>query len=95
MSAPMVAAKPAGHNTNSRPARPLTAAFDRMEERPNNEGVKRSFQELFEQAKKRSLSPAEIEAQRVSFAYGNAAIENDAITKQLVVECVQRLRRSA
>ena len=39
---------------------------------------------IIEKAKKYQMSPQEKEEQRRSFAYGNAKIENDHITKQMI-----------
>ena len=42
------------------------------------------LQVLIDAARKRSISPEEMEAQRRSFAYGNTKIENDRITREMV-----------
>ena len=47
---------------------------------------------LIEAAKARPFSEEEREAQRRSFAYGNAKIENDLITWQMVVEADERIK---
>jgi hypothetical protein len=39
---------------------------------------------LIEAARRTTMSPAQKEAQRQSFAYGNTAIENDRITREMV-----------
>lgn len=39
---------------------------------------------LVEEAAKRVLTSAEAEAQRRSFAYGNAKAENDRVTREMV-----------
>ena len=44
------------------------------------------LQALIEAARNRPFSAAEREAQRRSFAYGNAKIENDRITREMVAE---------
>jgi hypothetical protein len=44
------------------------------------------LQELLEAARKRPFTAEEREAQRRSFAYGNAKIENDHITREMVDE---------
>lgn len=44
------------------------------------------LQALVEAARNRPFSEAEREAQRRSFAYGNAKIENDRITREMVAE---------
>ena len=44
------------------------------------------LQALIDAARHRPFSPEEREAQRRSFAYGNAKIENDRITRAMVDE---------
>ncbi len=44
------------------------------------------LQALVDAARNRPFSPEEREAQRRSFAYGNAKIENDRITRAMVDE---------
>ncbi len=44
------------------------------------------LQALIDAARNRPFSSEECEAQRRSFAYGNAKIENDRITREMVVE---------
>ena len=39
---------------------------------------------LLEMAKKVTMTPEELEQQRRSFAYGNARIENDRITRAII-----------
>ena len=48
---------------------------------------------LIEAARNREMSPAEREAQRRSFAFGNAKIENDRVTRQMVEEAAEKLSR--
>lgn len=43
-----------------------------------------NLQDLLEAAKKVVLTPEEKEQQRRSFAYGNVAIENPCITREIV-----------
>jgi hypothetical protein len=43
-----------------------------------------NLQTLIDAARSRSISPAEMQAQRRSFAYGNTKIENDRITREMV-----------
>ena len=52
------------------------------------------LQELLEQSRGRRMSTAEQEAQRRSFAYGNAHIENERVTRAMVDEAADRLKRS-
>lgn len=50
------------------------------------------LEKLLEAARYRSLTPSEQEEQRRSFAYGNAKIENDRITRETVDEQAEALR---
>ncbi len=50
------------------------------------------LEQLIEEAKKRPFSAEERQAQRRSFAYGNAKIENDLITREMVDEMDERLQ---
>jgi hypothetical protein len=47
---------------------------------------------LIEAARTRPVSEGEREAQRVSFAYGNAKIENDDITWEMVEDAFARIK---
>lgn len=46
---------------------------------------------LIEKAKKVTMSPAEVTAQRRSFAYGNSAFENPRITRDMVDQEADRI----
>ncbi|MEO8902827.1 MAG: hypothetical protein ABI488_12370 [Polyangiaceae bacterium] len=48
---------------------------------------------LIEAAKKVEMTPADLEAQRQSFAFGNANIENERVTRETVAEAAELLRR--
>ncbi len=50
------------------------------------------LEQLIEEAKKRPFSAEERRAQRRSFAYGNAKIGNDLITREMVDEMDERLQ---
>jgi len=50
------------------------------------------LEQLIEAAKQRPFSEAEREAQRRSFAYGNAKIENDRVTWEMVVEADEQIK---
>ena len=52
------------------------------------------LQELLARARGKRMSAAEQEAQRRSFAYGNAHIENERVTKAMVDEAAERMKRS-
>ena len=47
---------------------------------------------LIEAARKRPFSDEEREAQRRSFAYGNAKIENDRVTWEMIVEADEKIK---
>ena len=47
---------------------------------------------LVEAARRRPFPEAEREAQRRSFAYGNAKIENALVTWEMVVEADERIK---
>jgi len=49
---------------------------------------------LIEKARSVRMSPRKSEEQRRSFAYGNTKIENDRITREMVDERAEALRRS-
>ena len=48
---------------------------------------------LIERARALKMSAVEQEEQRRSFAYGNTKIENDRITRQIVDEAAEALKR--
>jgi len=47
---------------------------------------------LVEAARNRPFPEAEREAQRRSFAYGNAKIENDDVTWEMIVEADEKIK---
>lgn len=49
---------------------------------------------LLQRAREVRMTPAEREVQRMNFAYGNAHLENDAITREVVRRAIQRLQRA-
>ena len=49
---------------------------------------------LIEAARGRSMSPAQQEAQRRSFAYGNAHIENVRVTREMVDKAAEKKRET-
>jgi hypothetical protein len=49
------------------------------------------LQKLIDASRDRPMSEAEQEAQRRSFAYGNAHIENDRVTRKMVDEAAEKL----
>lgn len=51
------------------------------------------LKELIEATRTRRMSEGQKEAQRRSFAYGNAHIENDRVTKEMVDEAADKLKR--
>lgn len=50
------------------------------------------LQYLLEKSKGISMTPAELEEQRRSFAYGNTNIENNRITRDVVDEQAEKLK---
>jgi hypothetical protein len=50
---------------------------------------------LLKEARSVPMTPAEKEAQRRSFVYGNTAFENDRITRELVDRVADRLEQKA
>jgi len=52
------------------------------------------FQVLLEHAKRVQMSPEQKEAQRRSFAFGNANIENEAVTREMVDEAAEKIQSS-
>ncbi len=48
--------------------------------------------ELIERARKIEMSPAQLEEQRRSFAYGNTHIENERITREMVADLDSQLQ---
>ncbi len=52
------------------------------------------LQKLIDASRGTSMSDAEKEAQRRSFAYGNAHIENDRVTREMVAEAAEKLGKA-
>ena len=50
-----------------------------------------SLRELVERARQKQMTAAEAEAQRRSFAFGNANIENERVTREIVDEAAERV----
>ena len=53
-----------------------------------------NLQKLIDASRGRAMSEAEKEAQRRSFAYGNANIENARVTREMVDEAADKLSKS-
>jgi hypothetical protein len=51
------------------------------------------LQKLIDASRGRDMTAAEKEAQRRSFAYGNAHIENSRVTREMVDEAAEKLGR--
>ena len=49
------------------------------------------LQKLIDASRGRIMSDAEKEAQRRSFAYGNAHIENDKVTRTMIDEAAEKI----
>jgi hypothetical protein len=52
------------------------------------------LQELIDASRTQVMSDYQKEAQRRSFAYGNARIENSRVTKEMVDEAAEKIARS-
>jgi hypothetical protein len=52
------------------------------------------LKELLEAAKRVEMTRQQREEQRRSFAYGNAGLENDRITRKMVDEQAEKLKKS-
>jgi hypothetical protein len=52
------------------------------------------LQKLIDASRGRVMSDAEKEAQRQSFAYGNAHIENSRVTRTMVAEAAEKLAKA-
>lgn len=50
------------------------------------------LKKLIEATKDTQMSPSELEEQRRSFAYGNANIENEFVTKEAIALAAEQLR---
>ncbi len=46
---------------------------------------------LLDRARSTSMTPTEKEAQRRSFAYGNAKIENDRVTRAMIDQAAEKI----
>lgn len=57
--------------------------------------MSKDLQELVNAARNRPFLEDEREAQRRSFAYGNTHIENDRITRDMIDEQAEALKREA
>jgi hypothetical protein len=52
------------------------------------------LQRLIDASRGKTMSDAEKEAQRRSFAYGNAHIENDRVTREMVDQAAEKLGKA-
>lgn len=52
------------------------------------------LQKLIDASRGKTMSDAEKEAQRRSFAYGNAHIENDRVTREMVDQAAVKLGKA-
>lgn len=50
-----------------------------------------NLERLVEEARERPITGPELEAQAISFAYGNANFENPRVTREIVEEAARRL----
>ena len=66
---------------------------DHVESADQEDMMDKALQELVARARKIQMSEEQIEAQRRSFAYGNAKIENSNVTREIVDAAALRLAR--
>lgn len=59
----------------------------------SEEAMNASLEKLMELAAKVQMTPQEKEKQRLSFAYGNAKIENSNITYEMVEDAAKKIER--
>ena len=52
-----------------------------------------SLKVLLQRARSVEMTPQEKERQRRSFAYGNAKIENDHVTREMIDEAAEKIAR--
>ena len=52
-----------------------------------------TLEELFAWARTYRMTPEEEHEQRISFAYGNAKIENDRVTREMVEQAARQIDR--
>lgn len=56
--------------------------------------MSKQLQKLIDASRGKVMTEAEKEAQRRSFAYGNAHIENERVTRQMVDEAAEKLGKA-
>jgi hypothetical protein len=56
--------------------------------------MSKELEALLEASRRRETTPAEQEAQRRSFAYGNTHFENERITKDTIARAAEALKAS-
>ncbi len=57
------------------------------------ENMKDKLEALVEEARKVKMTPKQQEEQRRSFAFGNANIENEFVTRKTIDEAAEKLAR--
>ena len=57
--------------------------------------MNKSLEKLVALASKVQMSPQQVEKQRRSFAYGSAKIENDLITRKMVDDAAEKLKKAS
>ena len=53
------------------------------------------LEELVIRTRKITMTPGQLREQRQSFAYGNTHIENERVTREMVIEADQKLETEA
>lgn len=72
----------------------LTCRADRQMLNEKEAIMSEDLQKLIDASRGRPMSDAEKEAQRRSFAYGNAHIENERVTREMVDEAAEKIGKS-
>lgn len=62
-----------------------------VEQEEYNRHMSDSLDKLLERARRIPMTSDQAEAQRRSFAYGNAKIENDRVTRKMVDDAADRM----
>jgi hypothetical protein len=73
---------------------PSEARIGRIAVKKREIDVSRELEKLLEKAKAGEMTAEEKEAQRRSFAYGNAKIENERITRETVDKEAEKLEQT-
>ncbi len=61
---------------------------------PGAAAMSKELQQLIEMAQRAPMTPEQQEEQRISFAYGNAKLSDDSITREDVIAAARRVKES-